>query len=74
MEASDPRLVIVHQIQLALQGKARIAGVSVAKADVADFLDANDLWTAHKLSFQCAEMQISGADLIFTDSFTVLNN
>jgi teichuronic acid biosynthesis glycosyltransferase TuaG len=73
LEASDSRVVVVHQAN-GRQGKARNHGIFRAKAEVIVFLDADDLWPANKLSYQFAEMQKSGADLIFTDGFICLNN
>lgn len=73
LEASDPRVVVVHQAN-GRQGKARNHGIFRAKAEVIVFLDADDLWPPYKLSYQFAEMQKSGADLIFTDGFICLNN
>jgi teichuronic acid biosynthesis glycosyltransferase TuaG len=69
----DSRVVVVHQ-ENGRQEKARNHGIFRAKAEVIVFLDADDLWPAHKLSYQFAEMQKSGADLIFTDGFICLNN
>ncbi len=73
LEAADSRVVVAHQAN-GRQGKARNHGVSLAKADVIVFLDADDLWPANKLSVQYAEMQKSEVDLIFTDGFICLNN
>lgn len=73
LKAADSRVVVVHQAN-GRQGKARNHGIFRAKAEVIVFLDADDLWPAHKLSYQFTEMQKSGADLIFTDGFICLNN
>lgn len=69
----DPRISVYHQIN-GRQGKARNYGVSMAKANLIAFLDADDIWPPNKLNDQLEVMRKSSADLTFTNGYICLNN
>ena len=69
----NSRVIIVEQ-ENSRQGKARNNGISHAKGEWIAFLDADDLWSANKLSLQLNKTLEAKVDLSFTDGFICLRN
>ena len=69
----DIRVKVIEQPN-ARQGKARNNGISHAQGEWIAFLDADDLWSENKLSFQLHKTQEASVDLSFTDGFICLGN
>jgi teichuronic acid biosynthesis glycosyltransferase TuaG len=64
--AKDPRIIYIEQAN-GKQGKARNAGIKIAKGTLIAFLDADDLWMKDKLKQQLAFINLTNADLVFSD-------
>ena len=66
---TDARIRYIYQ-KNGKQGKARNNAIKNSKGNLIAFLDADDIWTADKLTKQTELFSKSDVDLIFTDGYS----